>query len=494
MLVCPVCNREYKKIDVQHLKKHGFETKDSYFEKYGESAPFGYSSELIQKKSGDNHPLKGKKRSEETRKKVSEGLKKNTKPRTEKQKEASRQNAIKMGATNIGRTHERTPEYKKKLSESLKKYLRENPRSQYAGTERHEKQLSHLKKIAEKRRAERLEKFFSVMSEWSTVDLGNLENALENNSRLDCVCNTCNSEVSWSLANFVSHRFSNTACQVCFPRMSGQSNGEEDLAKFVETLARVTRHFKLPSKLELDIYCEDEKIAIEYHGLYWHSSAIGYDKNKHVRKREECEKLGITLIQIFEDEWLANREKVEALLCAKFGKSRSMLMARKTTVEKMAFSKVKPFLEKHHLQGSGTPTSLNFALVSNGEIVAVATIGKSRAIFGGKSDSYELVRYSSLGVNGGFAKLLKAIRAEVSGAIVSYADLRYVSLAANVYIRNGFELVSTTLGYQYTDFVTRFNRWGFRKPEDTELTESEYWKKQGYYQIFDAGQAKYVLK
>jgi len=74
-LICPICQKEYQKLDAHHINRHGL-SKQEYFEKYGEDAPFGYSEELRQKKSGENHPLFGIGHSEETKKKLSASTKK----------------------------------------------------------------------------------------------------------------------------------------------------------------------------------------------------------------------------------------------------------------------------------------------------------------------------------------------------------------------------------------------------------------------------------
>ena len=66
---------------------------------------------------------------------------------------------------------------------------------------------------------------------------------------------------------------------------------------------------------ELDIYAPDQKFAIEYDGLMYHS--FGAAKNstfntqnlesvkklQHLNKTESCEKLGVKLFHIFENEW-----------------------------------------------------------------------------------------------------------------------------------------------------------------------------------------------
>lgn len=64
---------------------------------------------------------------------------------------------------------------------------------------------------------------------------------------------------------------------------------------------------------ELDIYIPQLKIAIECNGIYWHS----IDKKSvyyHLNKTLECEKLGIKLIHIFENEWWDINNNIKTIL------------------------------------------------------------------------------------------------------------------------------------------------------------------------------------
>ena len=60
--------------------------------------------------------------------------------------------------------------------------------------------------------------------------------------------------------------------------------------------------------LEIDIFIPSKNIAIEYDGLYWHSSnkfsGRTIEKKYHLNKTEQCLKKGIKLIHIFENEWI----------------------------------------------------------------------------------------------------------------------------------------------------------------------------------------------
>ena len=102
-------------------------------------------------------------------------------------------------------------------------------------------------------------------------------------------------------------------CPRCFPT-NKRSKDEIEIANFITENLKieiVENSKKIIKPFELDIYVPDLKIGIEYNGLYWHS-----DKNQdyHLNKTLMCERLGIRLIHIFEDEWIQNKKKLKTLL------------------------------------------------------------------------------------------------------------------------------------------------------------------------------------
>ena len=62
-----------------------------------------------------------------------------------------------------------------------------------------------------------------------------------------------------------------------------------------------TGHF-----LELDIYLPDLNKAIEFNGTYWHS--LSNVKDHDIIKQKECERLGINLLTIYEEDYMNNKE------------------------------------------------------------------------------------------------------------------------------------------------------------------------------------------
>ena len=82
------------------------------------------------------------------------------------------------------------------------------------------------------------------------------------------------------------------------------SLAERALASSIEAMGvEVVRNSRsIISPMEIDIYIPSHNLAIEFNGLYWHSS-VHVDKNYHRNKYERCRDAGIRLLMISEDEW-----------------------------------------------------------------------------------------------------------------------------------------------------------------------------------------------
>lgn len=85
------------------------------------------------------------------------------------------------------------------------------------------------------------------------------------------------------------------------------------ISKFYEENNMIRNTRKVISPFELDIFFPAERIAIEYCGLYWHSSQYK-DSAYHFNKFKLCDDLNIKLITIFQDEWRYNKEFVKILI------------------------------------------------------------------------------------------------------------------------------------------------------------------------------------
>ena len=262
---------------------------------------------------------------------------------------------------------------------------------------------------------------------------------------------------------------------------------------------------------ELDIYIPSKSLAIEINGNFWHSEFCGKDKDYHINKTRLCDKVGIKLIHIYEDEIANKWEIVKSRIMSMLGLV-DKLYARKCSVCELTFKEKRDFMNDNHIQGDSN-SSINIGLKYNGEIVAAMTFSKERVIYNGNYNegNYELIRYANkrgYTVIGGFSRLLSHFINENSvKGLKTFCDARWsgVNPSLTVYEKCGFKYVGLTKpNYWYmhkTDMLNRKHRYNFTKhsilkkyPElDKNKTEWELMKELGYNRIWDCGNMKFIL-
>lgn len=292
-------------------------------------------------------------------------------------------------------------------------------------------------------------------------------------------------------------------CPVCYPPVSGFSNEEHDVLNFIKRIYNgqiIENTRKVIPPLELDMWIPEKNIAIEYDGSYWHSDVKGKGKLYHLNKTETCEKLGIHLIHIFEDEWNNKKEIVQDRIKSIFGLYQSRIFARKCIIRQISASDEKNFLEQNHLQGYAV-SSIGYGLFHEGSMVAVMTFCKPR--FNNHYD-WELLRFScAIGVRvvGGASKLLSYFRARNTGSIITYADRRYSN--GNLYETLGFTRIGVTdPNYCYMKNRKRLSRYECQKHKlshvlgdgfDPNLSENENMQINGWNRVYDCGNFVYAI-
>lgn len=298
-----------------------------------------------------------------------------------------------------------------------------------------------------------------------------------------------------------SHR---TRCPYCYPKLSGTSHPEQEIYQFVKSIlpeeTKVLNSIRtvIPPK-ELDIYIPFKDLAIEFNGLYWHSDNIIPDHNYHLNKTIECEKQGIQLIHIFEDEWVHKQDIVKSIIKSKLGIFDRSIYARECEVKEVKHKECRDFLNSNHIQGSCN-SSINLGLYYNGELVSIMTFGKSRY---NKQYKYEMYRFCNLlstKVIGGASKLLSYfIKQNDTHSIITYCDRRFSN--GHLYDILGMKkLYETQPNYFYViDESVRESRLKYQKHKlkkllenyDPKLNEYENMTNNGYFRIYDCGNYAY---
>lgn len=104
-------------------------------------------------------------------------------------------------------------------------------------------------------------------------------------------------------------------CECCRLQLSS-SSFEDEIERVISSFydgVCVRNSREIISPLELDLYYPNKKIAIEYNGSYWHNESCKPD-DYHYNKFITCYESGITLVSIFDRDWVYSKEKVIAYL------------------------------------------------------------------------------------------------------------------------------------------------------------------------------------
>jgi hypothetical protein len=209
-------------------------------------------------------------------------------------------------------------------------------------------------------------------------------------------------------------------------------------------------HRSKPFGVEFDIYVPEKKLAIEYCGLYWHSThsitepVSPLDKvhammYKHYSKWVLAKSHGVRLITIFEDEWLQSPDKVKAAIDVALGIRSKRIYARNCDTVRLESGESQQFFADNHLQGAPVG-GVTLGLLHEGAVVAAMCFTKAASSRGKTNlNQWELSRYAtSCGVVGGASKLLSAfLKQEVVNEIISYSDNRWFD--GKMYEILGFE-------------------------------------------------------
>ena len=301
-----------------------------------------------------------------------------------------------------------------------------------------------------------------------------------------------------------SNHLKGCGCPTCGAESIGDpiSRGQNQIADFLKSL--VDEEILLSdrsaiSPLELDIYIPCLKLAVEYHGLYWHSyqnHETTAQINKHQNKALAAVLAGISLKQFFEHEWLYKREIVCSMLRHAVGHS-TRIGAREAIINTISDTEAFEFCDHNHLQG-GRHASFFAGLKLGNELMAVIVLSKH------KKYGHELIRYATkIGYSvAGFNRLLRFSidRLNIS-QLFTYADMRYSN--ASVYKLAGFEYLGYTRpNYFYVKGRRVFNRTRFQKSKlsgllesfDESLSESDNMFANGYRRLWDAGHHKLLLR
>lgn len=394
-------------------------------------------------------------------------------------------NKIKTASINNFKDINKSIDIKNKMKEScLEKYNSE-----------HYSQSEFYKCIVKNRK-------IKLLSEKYKLEISDIDNGI-----ITSICDKCNQKFE---ANYqlLYNRFiyNKPLCTICNP-VDSLSASEVEVKNFIMknyTGEVLLNNRNIIKPYELDIYLPDLKLAFEFNGLFWHSE-VYKDKEYHYNKTEMCERIGIQLINIYEDDWSHKQDIVKSIILNKLGKFSDKIYARKCDIKIINNNKlIKEFLNKNHIQGY-ISSEFKIGLFYNNEIVSLLTLGKKRKIMSSTSDNYnyEIYRFCNrlnTTVIGGLSKLFNYVIKNFNFlTIISYVDRSYFN--GNNYLKIGFKMDSKTQpNYYYIINGKKEYRLKFRKDIlvkegfDKYKTEHQIMLDRGFFRIYNSGNYKMIYK
>lgn len=282
------------------------------------------------------------------------------------------------------------------------------------------------------------------------------------------------------------------------------SSDELEIIKYINDLGvECKSDRKILHGKEIDIYVPSMKIGFEYNGLIWHTEKYGKDKNYHLNKTIECNKEGVKLYHIFEDEYHNSKDIVLAKIKHILKKDYDLpkIYARKCTVQVINSSVAKDFLNKFHIQGF-VSSNIYLGCYHENNLIAVMS-------FSMKFGDCELNRFATnyhfrcIGVGGKlFNYFIKNYNYNI---IKSFADRRWtLDSEHNLYINIGFKLTEVLKpDYSYYNCsygrYKRIHKFSLRKNKlhnkyglSLTLSENKMTQILNFQKIWDCGKFKYV--
>ena len=235
---------------------------------------------------------------------------------------------------------------------------------------------------------------------------------------------------------------------------------------------------------ELDIYIPSKRLAIEFNGLYWHSSNMKDDPFYHINKSIEAEKAGVRLISIMSDEWEMKKPIVQDILRKAIGIYETVDRDSCEVLE-ISFREGESFLQNNSLDPV-LNSKKYFAIRFSNETIAVAS-------FSNTDNNWIMTNYCERKgyiVRDGVKAVLKVFNKKYNKAKLPIAvscDRRY--FRGVEFLEAGFQEITPT-GPSFT--ITKNFKKRLKFKESKQLKEADLQKK-GFYKVYDCGKRRFVL-
>lgn len=264
---------------------------------------------------------------------------------------------------------------------------------------------------------------------------------LKNQSDYEIYCPKCKSNFVINRVNnyYVRKNRNQEICTNCNPIQKNYSCGEKEIVDFIRSIYTgeiIENSRSVISPYELGIYLPVLNLAVEYNGLYWHSSEQKND-NYHYNKTNKSIEIGMRLIHVFEDDWIYKKDIIKSILQTSINTSlNTKIYARKCIIKEVSLKDTNIFLSQNHINGKVLTQSICYGLFFQDELVSLMSFRKNK-------DHYDLQRYAiklNNTILGGAEKLFSNFIKNIEfDYIITYADRSLFS--GKIYDKLGFEFV-----------------------------------------------------
>lgn len=271
------------------------------------------------------------------------------------------------------------------------------------------------------------------------------------------------------------------------------SKAEAEIVDYIRSLGiECDKNRKILNGKELDIFIPSKNIAIEYNGNKWHTEKFGKkDKHYHISKLEECNKKGIDLIQIYDDEYINNKElcliRINNLLGINVNNTE--IPFDECIIKKIDIDCGHNFIVNNSIDGKENEVgALYYGYFHNKKIFGVIGFKKVDNF----SNEWELIGFGT-DKKSNYAHTFKNlfnhfIENNIVSTIITFVDRRWNTVIHNdIYKKLGFD-VSETIPPQYYYYNSHGNL------RITPYTQNDFvkYEEMKYDRIWDCGLIKYV--
>ena len=330
---------------------------------------------------------------------------------------------------------------------------------------------------------------------WGTLKWGNLsliqgqkgEYPPMSNKKLQFIC-ACGNKISARLADVNDGSTRSCGCQ-----QIGQSefSKESEVRNFVTLLSPDTLPACYPllnSRRSYDVYVPAKKLAIEYHGLIWHSEKYKNPNKNDWEKYLLAKSRKDRLIQIYSDEWETKQSIIKAQIQEILSPTRKKRIKPTYEIFDKIPSDARAFLDQYHYLGAASGC-LTVTAKYKGQIVGVwvfmkreeGTVLWHRACW---DHQYKAWNPHEKALNLSIPKL------KVRGfkRIITFSDNRFHT--GNLYEKLGFDFEEEIKpNFSYTNGSRRVSKYAMRVKAG--INEKSAAEAKGWYRIWDSGKRRY---